>query len=99
MYSEVLVTAQLCENGIRNGSDTHLEAGSVVNEGCTMLSDSGFHLVRLAEMSRFKRLVSFHEYIYHIHRDHSITPGAWYVRIHHSYYCAGTFDSCKSSID
>ena len=91
MYSEVLVVSELSENCVRDRSDAHLEACTVVDEGCAMLSDRDLDFVRVAEMSRLERLVSFHEDVDHVHRDHCVTPCARYVRIDYGDDCLCAF--------
>ena len=97
MHSEVLVASELCEHGVRDGSDAHLEACSVIDELSTVLSDGDLHFVRFAEVSRFERLVTLHEYVDHVHRDHCLTPCARNVRVHDCDHCLCTFycgESC-----
>ena len=85
------MVSELSENCVRDRSDAHLEACTVVDEGCAMLSDRDFDFVRVAEMSRLERLVSFHEDVDHVHRDHSVTPCARYVRIDYGDDCLCAF--------
>ena len=93
------MASKLRQNCIRDGSDTHLEAGSVVNKGCTMPADGDLHFIRLAEMCRFQRLVSFDEDVNHIQWNHSLTPGTRHIRIHDGNDGLGTFDGCQRRID
>ena len=99
MDSEVLVIAKLCEDCVRDGSDTHLETCSVVNKGSAMLSDSDFHFIGFAEMCRLKRFVTFDEYVNHIHRNHGLSPRAWNVWIDYCDHCLCAFYCSECSID
>ena len=99
MDAEVLMASQLRENCVRNGSDAHLEACTILDERSAMLSDRCLHLVRLAEMSRLKRCRILYEDIYHVHRDHGLSPRARDVRIYYRDYGLCAFDGREGSID
>ena len=98
MHSEVLVASELCKHGVRDGSDAHLEACSVVDELCAVLSYGDLHFVRFAEVSRFERLIAFHEYVDHVHRDHRLAPCARDVRVHDCDHCLCAFDRGESRV-
>ena len=91
--------AELCEDCVRDGSDAHLEAGTVIDKCSTVLSYRDLHFIRIAEMRRLERVVSFHEYIYHIHRNHRISPGARHIRVHDGDHGLCAFDGRKGSVN
>ena len=99
MDTKVLVTSELRQHCVRNGSDTHLEACSIIDERCTMLSYGDFHIVRLAEMSRFQRFVSFDEDVNHIHRNHCVSPCTRNIRIYYRDNCLCAFYCCKCRVN
>ena len=65
MNSKMLVRAQLGKYGIGNGTYAHLQACPILDQFGAMTSYSCFHLIRLAEMSRFERGVALDEYVNH----------------------------------
>ena len=63
-----------------------------------MLSDRDLDIVRRAEVCRFKRLVAFHEDVYHIERNHSLSPCTRHIRVHHGDDSLGTFDGSQGRV-
>ena len=97
--TEVLVVTQLGEHGVRDGTDTHLQAGAVFHEVGAVDTDLGLDLGRLGEVGRHQRRIVFHEEVDHAGRDDGVTPGAWDVFVDHGDHRLCTFDSSQGRID
>ena len=94
----MFVSAQLCEDSVRDGADAHLQAGSVLYEFRAVFSDGCFHLIRLAEMTRYERRIVFHENIYQVRRYHGLTPRTRNIRVYYRYDSLRTFYGCQCGI-
>ena len=79
-------------------SYAHLEAGTVFYEFRAVLSDGSLDFVRFAEMGFFQRSVVFHEDVYHVERDHGLSPGSRHIGVDHCDYRSGAFYGGKRRI-
>ena len=98
MNTEVFVVTELCEYGVRNSTDTHLQCCTVLDKTCAEVTNLGLHLVWLCKVSLFEWLVVLYEDINLRRVNHCITPSTWYILVDNSDYCVSALNSCQSCI-
>src|SRR5699024_11001628 len=82
MYAEVLVAAQLRQDGIGDGADTHLQAGAVLDELRAVAPYGAFHFVGFGEMAFDERRVVLDEKVDLRDVDERIAERARHVPVH-----------------
>ena len=89
MDAEVLVASQLCQHGIGNGADAHLERRAVLDQRGAVLADGRLDLVGLGEVRLHERRVVLHEKVDLRHGDHRLAERTGHVLVHHGDHVVG----------
>ena len=57
MHTEVLLATKLCEYGVRNSTDTHLQGCTILDKTGTEVTNLCLNLVRCSEVSLLQWLI------------------------------------------
>ena len=97
--TQILVTHQLRQHGVRNGADAHLQRGAVLDQFGAVAADAGLDLVGLGEVRLDERLVVLHEGVDLRHRDHRLTERTGHVLVDDGDHVVGHLDGAQRSVD
>ena len=93
------MASQLCQHGIGNGADAHLERRAVLDQRGAVLADGRLDLVRLGEFRFDQRGVVLHEEVDLRGVDHGLTEGARNVFVHHGDHIIGALHGRQRGVD
>ena len=96
--TEVLVVTELGQYGVGNGADTHLQGGSVLDQGGAVASDGCLDGRGLGEVSGLQLGVALHEGVDHRQGDDGVTPCAGYVLVDHCDDVLCAFDGGQGGV-
>ena len=97
--TQVLVVAQLGQYGVGNGTDTHLQRSTILNQGGTVLTNGGLHLVGSREVSLHQRRIVLAPDVDLLHRNHRLTKGTGNILVHYGNHIVGALHSGQRSIN
>lgn len=93
------MVAQLCQHGVGNGADTHLQRSAVLDERRAVLADGRLNLVGLGEVCLHERRVVLNEEVDFRDVNHRVTEGAGNVLVHDGNDVLGRLDGSQRGVD